>query len=150
MNKTQMTKAIQKVKIFHEMQMDSLQDFLNGKVVEAPECISKTQCEFGRWLYDDASKVKKILGSQFYESLDTLHTQWHQEYSKIYKLVFENKKQGFFAKIFSPDVNKLDPMALDKAKLYYVELQAISQELLKVLTSSQRRVYAMSEKSFEE
>lgn len=150
MNKIQTIETIQKVKKFHESQMDNLQDFLNGKHVEEPVCISKTQCEFGRWLYGRENNIEKILGSHFYESLDRLHTQWHKEYSKIYELVYDKKKKGFFSKVFGSREGGLDPLSLDKAKLYYEELKVLSHELLKVLSLCQRRVFAMSDSMFDE
>ncbi len=149
MDKIQTIEKIQKVKKFHEFQMENLQDFLNGKHVEAPTCISKTQCEFGRWLYGNDNNIEKILGSQFYGSLDKLHTQWHQEYAKIYKLVCENKQKGFFTKFFGNCEGRLDPLLLDKAKLYHEDLKEISQELLKVLVLCQRRVFAMNDSMFD-
>ncbi len=39
-------------------------------------------------------------------------------------------------------------MELDKAKLYYSELEVTTQELLKVLGSSERRISALPESKF--
>jgi hypothetical protein len=66
---------------------------------------------------------------------------------KIFNIFFkEKKKQGFFAKIISPQ--KIDEMELDKAKLYYSDLKITTKELLKMLATSERRLEAMNETKF--
>ncbi len=148
MDKAATIEAIENARKAHENQMKKIQALLNGKEVDNPTSVLKTECDFGKWLYDDNNHLKEILGSLFYNSLETLHAKWHIEYSRVFDIFFKNgKKSGFFSKIFGS--NKIDEMELDKAKLYHFELEATTKELLQVIASSQRRIEALNEEKFQ-
>ncbi len=144
MNKIQTLNSIIAVIKHHEDQMQKLKDLVDGKSVEKVLSISKTQCEFGKWLYSNDNSIQNIIGFQFYEKIDKLYTEWHEQYYKIYK-VFYNEKKGFISKMFTSTSQE---MKLDKAKLYYSELKVTSSDLLRILASSQRRISAMNESKF--
>jgi len=146
MDKSKTLEAIGNARKAHESQMAKIEDAIAGNIVDNPTSVAKTKCEFGMWLYNEDNHMKSILGSQFFTLLDNAHTKWHGEYAIIFKILFENKKSGFFSKIMGS--SKLDPMELDKVKLYYSELKVTTDELLKILASSQRRLDAMGEAKF--
>lgn len=146
MNKEQTLLSIQNARKAHEAQMKKILVLLNGSKPENPTAVAKTKCEFGMWLYNEDNHVKDILGSQFYNNLETLHAKWHTEYSRIFEMFFKDTKKGFFSKIISAP--KINQMELDKAKLYYSELSVTTAELLKALASSERRMSALSESVF--
>uniref|UniRef100_UPI002638B1BC CZB domain-containing protein n=1 Tax=Sulfurimonas sp. TaxID=2022749 RepID=UPI002638B1BC len=105
------------------------------------------QCDVGQWLYDEKYHLESLLGSQFYSELDAIHETWHLEYARIYKIFFSEKKEkGLFSKLFAS--SKIDPLELDKAKLYYAELNETTQKLLCILEKSQRRLSALNESKF--
>ena len=147
MTKEQTLESVQKARKAHLLQMDKIEAIIEGRKVENPTAVSKKECDFGLWIYDDTNHVKELIGQQFYEKLDEKHEQWHNEYLKIYNIFFKENKKGFFSKLFGN--SNIDPLELDKAKLYYVELKVITQELLKVLASVQRRLEALSESKFK-
>ena len=144
MNKIKTLNSIIAVIKHHEEQMQKLKDLVEGKSVENTLSISKTQCEFGKWLYSNDSNIQNIIGHQFYEKIDKLYTEWHEQYYKIYKIFYDEKK-GFISKMFT---STTEEMKLDKAKLYYSELKITSGNLLKILSSSERRISAMNESKF--
>ena len=146
MNKAQTLEAIEHAKAAHEAQMIKIQDLLDGLKVSNPPESAKTKCAFGLWFHDDSNKVKEILGAQFYDKIDKLHSTWHVEYLRIFEIFFSNKRKGFFSKIIGS--SKVEDMELDKAKLYYSELLKTTDELLKVLEVSRRRVSALSDSKF--
>jgi len=146
MDKLQTVEAIVNARKAHESQMKKIEALLKGKEVENPTAVLKTECEFGQWLYDDNNHLKELLGELFYTNLETLHGRWHIEYSRLFEIFFKPKKKGFFSKAFGGD--KVDGMELDKAKLYYSELEATTNELLKAISSSQRRIEALKEEKF--
>ncbi|MEA3370979.1 MAG: CZB domain-containing protein [Campylobacterota bacterium] len=146
MNKEETIEAIANAKKAHENQMKKIVALLNGKEVENPTAVSKTECDFGKWLYADNNRLKEILGTLFYTNLETLHAKWHMEYSRLFAIFFKSKKRGFFSKAFGS--NKVSDMEFDKAKLYYSELEATTKELLKAIASSQRRIEALNEGKF--
>jgi hypothetical protein len=98
MNKDETLEAIQKARLSHETQMAKIKSVINGDEVKDPTAVLKTECEFGKWLYDDNNHVQKILGSQFYNNIETLHSRWHTEYTKIFNIFFKNRKKTFFSK----------------------------------------------------
>ena len=147
MTKSQTLQAIEKVKLSHIEQMQKIELMLRGVSVENPTTVSKMKCEFGEWLYGENSAfIANILGAQFYEQLDREHEAWHIEYAKIYALLFQKKKEGFFTKVFSS--NKPDTLSIEKAKIYYIELEAATKRLLKTLEKSIRRITAINTSKF--
>ncbi len=146
MTKDETLVAIKKAKEAHEIQMQKIETAINGKEITNPTAVEKTKCEFGKWLYDPQNHMQEIIGSQFYTNLDFEHEKWHREYSKIYNILFKEKKKGFFSKMLGK--NSIDPLEIDKAKLYYAELQETTSQLLKALASAERRASALQETKF--
>ncbi len=147
MNREDTLEALQKARVAHEVQMAKIKSVIEGNEVENPTAALKTECTFGKWLYNEDNKVQKILGLQFYNNIDILHTRWHSEYIRIFEIFFKKQeKKGFFSKMLGN--SKIDGMDLDKAKLYYSELLKTTQELLKALDISQRRIQALSDSKF--
>jgi|GEM_PF-1482608 hypothetical protein len=147
MDKTKTLESLQNARKAHLSQMAKIEAAMSDHDVDNPTAVAKTKCEFGQWLYAEENHVKEILGAQFYENIETLHGQWHAEYIRIFDIFFkDNKKKGFFSKIIGG--HKHDEMEIDKAKLYYSELQVTTNALLKALDSSERRVSALNESKF--
>jgi len=148
MDKTQMLNELENAKKTHLAQMQKIKDVLNNKDVQNPTPIGKMDCECGEWFYTHREQLQHILGEQMFIKLDDIHERWHKEYGRIYDIFFkEEKKKGFFAKILG--ANKVDTMLIDKAKLYYVELEEITKELLKSSEVAIRRVSALQESKFK-
>jgi hypothetical protein len=146
MDKKTTLAAIEKVKHSHEAQMTKIETLLDGLDVNNATPIAKSQCAFGQWLYAQDNHLEDILGTQFYAKLDSQHEQWHLQYVKIYNIFFKDKKTGFFAGLLGG--NKVDDLLIDKAKMYYSELQPISDELIHTLDACHRRANAMSDTKF--
>jgi len=146
MTKEQTIDSIKKAREAHELQMDKIEAIISREEVENPTAVEKTKCEFGQWLYADTNHVKEIIGHQFYENLDLQHEKWHREYIRIFNIFFKEKNKGFFSKLLG--LKNIDPLELDKAKLYYAELQETTKELLKALGSAERRIGALNESKF--
>jgi len=146
MDKEKTIEAICNARKAHENQMKKIVTLLNGKEINNPTAVLKTECSFGKWLYSDDNNLKEILGAIFYNNLETLHAKWHVEYSRLFDIFFKNKKSGLFSKIFGTD--KIEEMEIDKAKVYYSELKVTTEELLKAMASSLRRLEALREDKF--
>jgi len=116
---------------------------LDGASAENLHLETKSECSFGKWLYQD-EKVKHHLGFQQYEKLDLLHTQWHTNYAKIYQIF--HQKKGLFGKLLGG--SKPSPQELDKAKAYLDDLKVVTDELIRQLLSCKRRITALSESKF--
>lgn len=146
MDKQTTLAGIEKAKTSHEAQMAKIETLLDGLEVGNPTPLAKTDCSFGKWLYAEENHLEEILGTQFFVKLDTQHEEWHLQYIKIYNIFFKDKKSGFFAGLLGK--NKVDDLLIDKAKMYFSELQPISAELIQTLEASHRRATAMSDAKF--
>ncbi len=146
MDKSKTLEAIQSARKSHKAQMLKIEQALDGEDIDNPTAVSKIECNFGLWLYGKDNHVKEILGSQFFSAIELYHSRWHGEYLRIYNILFKKKKKGFFSKMIASP--KIDSMELDRVKLYHSELKATTNELLKILASSERRLEAMSESKF--
>jgi len=148
MTKQEMLDSIENAKKTHLEQMHKIRSVINGKKIENPTALSKRECECGIWFYSHEKVMKDILGAQLFERLDKNHEQWHVEYFNIYNIFFkkEQKKRGLLSKVLKRD--KIDSLTIDKAKLYYSELERSTDELLKVSESASRRVAALKDAKF--
>ena len=148
MNKSEMLSAIEYAKKIHLDQMHKIGLVIRGSDVQNPTPLGKMECECGKWFYSNEKEIKNILGAQLFDRLDKYHEEWHKQYYNIYNIFFkeDEKKSGFFAKILKH--KSIDPLTIDKAKLYFVELQKITDELFKASESATRRVSALKESKF--
>lgn len=122
---------------------------MKGQEVQNPTALSKKECECGVWFYTNEKMMKDILGAQLFDRLDKHHENWHKNYLSIYEIFFKEdpkKKKGLISKIFGK--GKIDSLTLDKAKLYFSELQNATDELLIASESAMRRVSALKESKF--
>jgi hypothetical protein len=146
MDKNETLKSILAAKKAHIDRMNKVKSRLDGVSEDELVLVSKQECGFGIWFYSD-ERLKRMLGTQFYENLETLHTKWHIEYQKLYELCYENRnKKGLFSKLVGN--NKVSKMVIDKAKLYYSDLEITTGELIKAIDSSYRRLNALNESYF--
>jgi len=88
MNKEKTLESIKNARKAHESQMDKIVLAIEGKTVNNPTAVSKTECAFGKWFYGD-DNLRNILGSLFYDNVDNLHAKWHNEYVSIFNLLFK-------------------------------------------------------------
>lgn len=146
MNKEKTIEGIVKAKRVHEIQMKKIKTLVSGVWINNPTAAAKTECDFGKWLYDENNHIRELLGDLFYTNIETLHSRWHMEYARIYDMFYKKKRSGFLGNIFGS--NKATEMELDKAKLYCSELEITTSELLKAIDVSQRRLKALPESKF--
>ncbi len=149
MKKKQVIKAIEDVQEYHLQQMEKVNLLVSGKKVKNLTPKSKDACEFGGWLYGDASRIKKLLGIQFYKSMDLIHEYWHLQYEKIYNIYYDDEEDGVFNKLLGYR-KKLSPEECQEVEDIYSGLEQATEDLLEALTASKRRIVALKESMFEE
>jgi hypothetical protein len=146
MNKNETLEAVMAAKKSHLDRMDKVKARINGNIDEELVLISTKECGFGQWFYGD-SRLKSVLGTQFYETLENLHSKWHIEFQKIYEICQASKsKKGLLSKIVGK--KGASQMDLDKVKLYYSDLELTTKELIKAIDASYRRLNALNESYF--
>jgi len=147
MTKLHIIHAIESAESYHEEQLQKVAKLLDGQKVDNPTPANKEECNFGKWLYGDATKIQNLLGLQFYDNIELMHGFWHREYQKIYEIFYDVDKNAILTFLFG-NRKDVDEAMLQKAKEYYKELQAITENLLKALYVSKKRVLALSESFF--
>ena len=146
MNKEQALEDIKEAKHALVTQMRKMEDLLNGIDVPNPIAAAKEKCEFGKWLYSYDNHIRDILGEQFYTRLELLHKKWFVDYMKIFDMFVHEDKKTFMSKLLhSGNISSLE---FDKAKLYFIELEETTKELLIALEKSERRLRALNESKF--
>jgi hypothetical protein len=145
MNKALTIEKMHAIKKNHIAQTDKVFNAIQGRKVYQPTALSHKECEFGEWLYSEDNGLEVLFGSIFFEKLERIHEQWHQEYAKLFKILFEKQNKGFLSKMMSP---KIDPREIDKAKLYYSNLEETTSELLKTFQLCEKRILALNEERF--
>ena len=146
MDKEQALEDIQKAKYALEVQMTKLKDLMNGMDVPNPVAAAKEKCEFGKWLYSYDNHMRTILGEIFYLRLEELHKQWFVDYMKIFDMFVHKDEKTFLSKLLH--ASSISPLDLDKAKLYFLELEETTKDLLINLEKSERRLSALNESKF--
>ena len=146
MTKKKVLKAIEHAYEYHMQQMEKVKLLIEGKRVKNPTPKVKNACEFGVWLYGDASRIKKLLGIQFYNSMEIIHEYWHIQYEKIYDLYY-NDEQRLFGK-FLAYRKKLSDEERQEVEEAYAGLQRATEDLLEALIASKRRIIALKEHAF--
>lgn len=104
----------------------------------APVAVNHKECDFGKWLYGNEANLKAAAGYAVYDEIETLHREWHEEYAKIYKLYYEDTKQGVFSKMLGVG-RKMSELDQEKAKAYLDDMKKITWSLTKKLESLEKR-----------
>jgi len=149
MKKKQVIKAIEYAQEYHLQQMEKVSLLVSGKKVKNPTPKSKDACEFGGWLYGEASRIKKLLGIQFYKSMDLIHEYWHLQYEKIYNIYYDDEEDGIFNKLLGHR-KKLSAEEHQEVQDIYSSLEQATDDLMEALSASKRRIIALKERVFEE
>ena len=146
MGKKNTLTAIENARKSHKLQMHTISLMVKGMELSEKLEVDKHKCEFGKWLYDEDNHLKHVLGSQFYAKLDDEHTRWHSECHKISEILDVKEGKGFISKLLSS--KKDEQMRREKAGIYHEQLKIKTEDLLKVLTSSKRKLEAMHDDKF--
>jgi hypothetical protein len=146
MTKKEILKAIEKMYEDHILEMEQVKLLIDGKRVKNLPPVKKEECEFGKWLYGDAQKIKVILGLQIYSTMEIIHEYWHLMYAKIYDLYYLDN-ESMLKKVFFLH-RRLSKEEAKEAREYYAALEKASTDLLEELNTATRRVLALKERMF--
>ncbi len=148
MTKKQILHAIEHAYEYHVEQMEKVTLLVEGEKVKNPPPRMKNECDFGKWLYGDARKIKKLLGIQFYNDIELIHEFWHLEYEKIYTIYYRDGEEGLLTKLFG-NRRRLSNEEHQEVQEYYKALRRATKDLLDELIASKRRIIALKENAFK-
>jgi hypothetical protein len=110
--------------------------------------LSYTDCKFGEWFYGDGQKLNALGNMDCLGEIEKAHTALHDNYMYIFKIFFTDHERSFLSKLFNTK-RKISDEERELAKMYFVKLQASSEEVLEHIGRLERRLYAIPQSSFD-
>lgn len=149
MQKETIVKNIEKARKSHLTQLQKAQFLVRGMPLDVePTALSKYKCLFGSWLYGDEAFIKKALGASFFSEIEALHSQWHDEYQKIYQIYYVDSGKGLLSKLLGKKA-KISSLDQDRVQTYLTELDRTTQALIKKIDLMKRRINSLPAGQFE-
>lgn len=148
MDKSEYLEILQQTKKHQSAQLFKIQSVI-GKILprNSLDFLKIEDGDMGKLLYENKEQTLRVLGSIFYEELESIHRTWCDEFMKIYYIYFNSEKQGLIASIF----NKKEVVAfdIDKALAYYDDLEQTTQEMAQSIDKIYKRLNALPNSKFE-
>ena len=153
MEKEQVLEHLRAAKAAHIKWVQKAKLLINGVDIEENAIpVDSTECNFGKWFYSDGQILNALSNNplECMQQIESLHFNLHDMYLKIFSIYFaEEKKKGFFAKLFGMRKKELSDSESRLAKTYYAELEQISRDLLDEINRLERRLIAVSEEKIK-
>ena len=153
MQKEEVLEHLRAAKLAHIKWVQKAKLLINGVDVEENAIpVDSTECNFGKWFYSDGQVLNALSNNplECMNHIETLHFDLHDKYLQIFNIYFsEEKKGGFFAKLFGLKRKKIDESEQKRAQEYYTEMETISKQLLDEISRLERRLVAVSAEKIE-
>ena len=146
MQKSEVLDHLRAAKTAHIKWVQRAKLLINGFEIEKEAIpVDSTECKFGQWFYSDAQKLNALSNNplECMSQIEALHFKLHDTYLQIYKIYFNEEKQGFFSKLFKK--KKISDLEHEKAEKLYEEMEEISKQLLDEINRLERRLIAVPE-----
>jgi len=111
--------------------------------------MDSTECQFGTWFYGEGQKLNAFASMDCLGTIEAFHFQLHDIYMKIFKLYFGEDRRSFFSKLLGKK-KKVSDQEKEIARDYFLQLEAVSKQLLEEIGKLERRLYAMPVGAFED
>jgi len=142
MNKEEVLSHLRVAKAAHISWVQRAKLLIEGFTInETSIPVNSTECQFGQWFYSEGQKLNDIRNNPIssMQEIESLHFKLHDVYLNIYKIYYDLEKKSFLSKVFGKKKKVSEEDKL-RAKEYYKEMDAISQELVKALNIMERRI----------
>ena len=151
MNKTEILTRLEDAKISHKEWVKKAKLLVDGydiKIDAIP--VNERDCSFGVWFYKDCKEMKHcvLIPSETIANLESLHTQLHDTYAKIYTIFYATYEISLLTKLLGTK-KKIDPEKTTQAQEYFKELEDISENLLSELTQIEEKLIELSDEELE-
>jgi len=151
MNKEEILSQLRVAKAAHVSWVQRAKLLIEGFTInETSIPVNSTECAFGQWFYSEGQRLNDIRNNpiESMQEIESLHFKLHDVYLNIYKIYYDLEKKGFFSKVFGKKKKVSEEDKL-RAKAYYKEMDAISQELVKALNLMERRINVVNEEEIK-
>ena len=153
MKKEEILGHLRAAKSAHIKWLQKAKLLINGiDIQEESIPIDSTECKFGKWFYSNGQVLNSLSNNplECMQKMESLHFTLHDIYLKIFTIYFaENKKKGFFAKLFGFKRKEISEAEHTLAEEHYQMMEKVSQDLLDEINRLERRLIAISDERIE-
>ncbi|MEA2072492.1 MAG: CZB domain-containing protein [Campylobacterota bacterium] len=153
MTKENVLEHLRSAKTAHIKWVQKAKLLINGVDVKEDSIpVDSTECNFGKWFYSEGQILNALSNNplECMQKIESLHFALHDIYLSIFNIYFaEEKKAGFFSKLFGGKRKELSQAELTLAQDYYGKMEGISKELLDEINRLERRLIAVSDEKIE-
>lgn len=153
MKKEDVLNHLRAAKAAHIKWVQKAKLLINGvDIKEEAIPMDSTECKFGKWFYSDGQILNALSNNplECMQKIESLHFKLHDTYLSIFKIYFlQEKKNGFFSKLFGIKRKVTSQDEIQLAHDYYEKLEKISVELLDEINRLERRLVAVSDEKIE-
>ncbi|MGD9969096.1 MAG: CZB domain-containing protein [Sulfuricurvum sp.] len=148
MNKEETLLQLQNAKKAHLTWVNRARSLIEGLPIEKEQVpVYNTDCQFGQWFYGEGQRLNRMPSMDCLKEIETLHTELHEVYMKIFRIYFSDEDRSFLSKLFGTR-KKVSQLHQEIAKDYYDKLRTISEKLINAIERLERRLVALNEQSF--
>jgi hypothetical protein len=153
MKKEEIISHLRAAKSAHIKWLQKAKMLINGLDIEEDAIpVNSTECKFGKWFYTNGQVLNGLSNNpvECMNSIEKLHFDLHDVYLKIFTVYFsDERKTGFFAKLFKLKRKKISDVEHRVAEEYYNEMEKISKILIEEINKLERRLIAVSDEKIE-
>jgi len=153
MEKEQILEHLRAAKTAHIKWVQKAKLLISGlDVDEGAIPVDSTECKFGKWFYKDGQVLNALSNNplECMQAIESLHFKLHDIYLQIFTIYFsQEKKSGFFAKLFGAKRKEITQKQKELARTYYDDLEKVSKELLDEINRLERRLIAVPEEKIK-
>jgi len=151
MDRNEILIKLKDAKIAHKKWLQKAELLLAGydmKIDAIP--VSERECDFGIWFYEDCQELKNcvMIPADTISKIESIHTQLHATYAKIYTIFYATYETSLLTKLFGTKKD-IDPEKIKQAQPYVKELEGFSHSLLQELTQIEEMLLSLSDEELK-
>ena len=142
MDKNKLIYQIREAKRAHVSWVMKADALIQGIPLEQDQVpVNGTECKFGHWYYGEGQNLSFL---QSYKAIEQPHFNLHSTYAQIFKLLFDETRQGMLEKLFGKS-KKAEEVKLLKARQMFPELRKHSEEVIAALEGLEAELAGINE-----
>ncbi len=133
---------LRKAKMAHKRWVGHASALIEGLPIDKSQVpINHTDCIFGAWYYGDGQKLSVL---KEFKAIENPHSQLHDIYMQIFKILFQKKKVSFFGRLIGKST-KITEEDKKLARAKYQTLVQVSNKIVDCLDSLERKLKQLGE-----
>ncbi|MCI5144819.1 MAG: hypothetical protein D3923_04660 [Candidatus Electrothrix sp. AR3] len=147
MDKNQIIATLRDAVLTHKQWVNNALALIEGVPLDKTKVpVNSTECQFGKWYYNDGQNLKGFPG---FKDIESSHDKLHRTYMEIFSILFgEDNEPSFFSRLIGTSHKVIAAnreFAFDK----YHTLEEQSKVIINQLEQLEKVITAMGNKQFE-